>query len=37
MSGTIKKRIDELLNFEIKWYDEDKPLDLSSLLKKKKN
>lgn len=36
MSGTIKKRIDELLNFEIKWYDEDKPLDLSSLLKKKK-
>ena len=36
MFGTIKKKTDNLSNFEIKWYDEDKPLDLSSFIKKKK-
>ena len=29
-----KKKTDDLLNYEIKWYDEDKPMGLSSLIKK---
>ena len=35
MPGTIKKKTDDLLNYEIKWYDEDKPMGLSSFIKKK--
>lgn len=35
MPVTIKKKTDDLLNFEIKWYDDDKPMGLSSLIKKK--